>query len=343
MPCRQLPKLFVFARQLASLNCRSKNVGILAIVISELEFGNIQRQVFPADFVEASHDPALQDRPEAFNSLRVDRADNVLMRAMVNDAMRVALFGQTAITGPAIGAEQADLVRDRFIDERGQCRSFNVLNDPSHDVTFARRALIPFLLTSIRCATQNQSLSGLFVFSKMVPVKREKRWPVDPPGARPRPEARAELAHVGSGAAAARGSSGAVGFCASGAGGDRISRQGTYRRSMLWPRAGERGRMNSVTPIRQVERSYRPIGDPAKCAWCGGRPRSAFEIYDPAAWVFRLGRPGLIGSTHVGEAARTSSTSLLRGARAGWSISLSTFAIVAVRTASLSAERCMRR
>jgi hypothetical protein len=47
--------------------------------------------------------------------------------------------------------------------------------------------------------------------------------------------------------------------------------------------------MNSVTPIGPVECSYRQIGDPAKCAWCGERAKSAFEIYDPVGWVFRLG------------------------------------------------------
>jgi hypothetical protein len=47
--------------------------------------------------------------------------------------------------------------------------------------------------------------------------------------------------------------------------------------------------MNTITPIRPVERPYRQIGDPARCAWCGERARSAFEIYDPVAWVFRLG------------------------------------------------------
>jgi hypothetical protein len=50
--------------------------------------------------------------------------------------------------------------------------------------------------------------------------------------------------------------------------------------------------MNTVVPIRPVERPYRQIGDPAKCAWCGERARSAFEIYDPAGWVFRLGACG---------------------------------------------------
>ena len=47
--------------------------------------------------------------------------------------------------------------------------------------------------------------------------------------------------------------------------------------------------MNTVAPIRPVERPYRQIGDRAKCVCCGERARSAFEIYDPAGWVFRLG------------------------------------------------------
>ena len=58
--------------------------------------------------------------------------------------------------------------------------------------------------------------------------------------------------------------------------------------------------MNTITPIRPVERPYRQIGDPAKCAWCGARARSAFEIYDPAAWVFRL---GVCGPEVCGEEA----------------------------------------
>ena len=53
------------------------------------------------------------------------------------------------------------------------------------------------------------------------------------------------------------------------------------------PSEGER--KNTVAPIRPVERPYRQIGDPTKCVCCGERARSAFEIYDPAGWVFRLG------------------------------------------------------
>src|ERR1700730_4470623 len=44
-------------------------------------------------------------------------------------------------------------------------------------------ALIPFLLASIKWITRYQSRSGLFVFSKMVSTRIEKRYPVEPPGA----------------------------------------------------------------------------------------------------------------------------------------------------------------
>src|SRR3989442_140656 len=44
-------------------------------------------------------------------------------------------------------------------------------------------ALIPFLLASIKWMTLYQSRSGLFVFSKMVSTRIEKRYPVEPPGA----------------------------------------------------------------------------------------------------------------------------------------------------------------
>jgi hypothetical protein len=42
--------------------------------------------------VERANDTALEDRPKAFNRLRVDRADNILMFGMVNSRMRILLM-----------------------------------------------------------------------------------------------------------------------------------------------------------------------------------------------------------------------------------------------------------
>ena len=62
--------------------------------------------------------------------------------------------------------------------------------------------------------------------------------------------------------------------------------------------------MNSVTPIRPVDRPYRQIGDPAKCAWCGERAKSAFAIVS-STWLrcgsLWLGDPERNGSIRRGE------------------------------------------
>jgi hypothetical protein len=58
--------------------CRAKNVRVVSVVVPELEFRDVQRQIFAADFVEAPHDAALQQRPEAVNRGGMDDAINIL-------------------------------------------------------------------------------------------------------------------------------------------------------------------------------------------------------------------------------------------------------------------------
>ena len=66
------------------LNRRSENILVLSVVIPELELCNVERQIFLADLVEGADDAALDQRPEAFDGLSVDRADDVLAARMVN-------------------------------------------------------------------------------------------------------------------------------------------------------------------------------------------------------------------------------------------------------------------
>jgi hypothetical protein len=40
---------------LASADCRSEDVPILSIIVAELEFRDVQRQIFMADLVETAH------------------------------------------------------------------------------------------------------------------------------------------------------------------------------------------------------------------------------------------------------------------------------------------------
>ena len=66
---------------LASLDRRSEDVRVLFAVVTELELSNIERHIFAAHFVKRADHAALEDRPEAFDGLRVDCANDVLAPA----------------------------------------------------------------------------------------------------------------------------------------------------------------------------------------------------------------------------------------------------------------------
>ena len=59
----------------ASASCysRPEDIHIFAVVVAELEFRDVQRQVLLADFMEAADDAALKDRPEALDRIGMDR------------------------------------------------------------------------------------------------------------------------------------------------------------------------------------------------------------------------------------------------------------------------------
>jgi hypothetical protein len=87
----------------AFLNRRSENVVIKAVIIAELELGDIEGKVLFADIVEGAYDAALEDRPKALNRLNVNRTNDVLMFGMVNGAM-VEFFAKVVIADPLIRA-----------------------------------------------------------------------------------------------------------------------------------------------------------------------------------------------------------------------------------------------
>ena len=63
---------------LASADSRSEDVVVLVLVVPELELCNVKWQILDADLVEGSDHATLEDAPEAFNRVRMHRADNVL-------------------------------------------------------------------------------------------------------------------------------------------------------------------------------------------------------------------------------------------------------------------------
>ena len=99
----------------------------MPVVVAELELGNIERHVFGAHLVERADHAALEDRPEALNCLRVDRADNVLTLGVVDNGVGIFLV-EVLIANPLVGAEQANLVRNCFVYKADECGSTDVLN-----------------------------------------------------------------------------------------------------------------------------------------------------------------------------------------------------------------------
>src|ERR1700686_4863202 len=118
--------------RLASLNSRSEDIIVEAVVVSELKFRDVQRHILAADLVERADDATLEDRPEALNRLGVDGTDNVLVLGMVNGAVG-EFFAEMVIANPLIGAEQADFFRYGFINESLQGRLLHIRNDAGDD------------------------------------------------------------------------------------------------------------------------------------------------------------------------------------------------------------------
>src|ERR1700730_9711080 len=120
----------------ASFDCRSENVNVLPVVVSELELSNIQRHIFAAHFVECADYAALENRPEAFDGLRVDCADDVLASGMINNAMRIFAV-KPLVAWPLIGAKQADFMGAGFGDERSESVGIDIRDEPRNHISLA--------------------------------------------------------------------------------------------------------------------------------------------------------------------------------------------------------------
>jgi hypothetical protein len=111
----------------APINRGPEDIRVSAVIISELELGNVQGHIFTAHFVERADNAALENRPKALDGLSVDCTDDVLPSGVINDAMRIFAV-KPLVTTPLIRAKQADFVRDGFADEGGESIRIDVGN-----------------------------------------------------------------------------------------------------------------------------------------------------------------------------------------------------------------------
>src|SRR6516225_9427139 len=86
--------------------------------------------------MERTHDPALHDRPEAFDAVGVDRADDVLAASVIDRAAPVVEV-EEIVSAVLIRAEQAYSPRYGFVDEAIDGRAVEFGDHLGDDVALA--------------------------------------------------------------------------------------------------------------------------------------------------------------------------------------------------------------
>jgi len=151
-------------KSLAPANRRAEDVRVLAVVIAKLKLRDVQREILGADLMEGANHTALEDRPEAFDGIGVDRADDVLSARVIDRAVGIGLI-QPAIARPLVGAEQADLFRNGFIDEAVERAGAGVLDHAGDHVAFARDGASDDFLTRAARSKADVTLVPMAILS----------------------------------------------------------------------------------------------------------------------------------------------------------------------------------
>jgi hypothetical protein len=129
LACSEVP-----ASLCASASCYRfpKDVGILAVVMTELEFRKVQRQIFLADVVVSADHATLEQAPERFDVVGVDLAANILAFAMIDGLMRDFHRSEPSVSAVLISRDQTDPIRNRSANKavkRASIRIFDHLTD----------------------------------------------------------------------------------------------------------------------------------------------------------------------------------------------------------------------
>ena len=155
--------LAILAFTSASTDSSAENVVVETVIISELKLRDVQRQVFWANLVERSDHAALNQRPETFDGVGVDRADDILTARMVDSGVR-EVFVEVLVADPLIGAEQANLGRYRFADKLNERRCLHVFDNASDDIAFTTNCPSDDCLTRSASAVSTAALILVPVF-----------------------------------------------------------------------------------------------------------------------------------------------------------------------------------
>jgi hypothetical protein len=115
----------------ARRNHQAEGVGVLAVVKSEAELVHVERQIFLADLMVGSDDPALEQAPKVLNRVGMDATAHVFTCRMGDDFVRQrrVAFAQEPITGVFISRNEFDLIANGGADKLIESRSVGILDN----------------------------------------------------------------------------------------------------------------------------------------------------------------------------------------------------------------------
>lgn len=141
----------------------SEDIRVHAVIVPPREFGNVKREILPADLVEGSHDAALEDAPEALNRVSMDGTDNIVFGLMPNGMMWV-IFGQVPIRGMFVGGKQGTLVGDDFADEPLESFGSRILDHAGNHIAATLRSADHYELVGHLATAETAFLIPMTVF-----------------------------------------------------------------------------------------------------------------------------------------------------------------------------------
>jgi len=126
----------VFGSSGVSASCygRPEDIGIQPVVVLELRFSDVERQVLRANPMMRADDGPLNETPETLNRIRVNSTDNVLAGAVIDHLMVGELAADIAVSLPRIGAKQAHLVGNALAQKAVDRRAVQTLHNARHDI-----------------------------------------------------------------------------------------------------------------------------------------------------------------------------------------------------------------
>ena len=114
----------------------AEDVRVQALVIPELKLIDVEMEVFLADLMECANDPTLHDGPEAFDGVGMNRSADIFSLGMMNHTVRDARI-EFPIAAMIVSRKQADMMRNRFMNELVQSCGIRALNHASNHIALA--------------------------------------------------------------------------------------------------------------------------------------------------------------------------------------------------------------